>query len=466
MDPVVLTIGLYVAAQLAIGIVVSRRVRTEDDYLLAGRRLGYPLAVFSIFATWFGAEACIGAAGSIYRSGLSGGRAEPFGYAFCLLLMGLFFAKRLWRRKYTTVADLFRERFSPAVERTAALVMVPGSILWAAAQIRAFGQILSASGRIELETALALAALVVILYTMFGGLLADAVTDIVQGSVLIVGLVVLAAVVVSALGGIEATIVRIEPARLALGSSDRPLLEVLEAWAIPILGSVMAQELVQRVLAARSEQVATRSSLAATALYLVVGLLPVGLGLLGPRLVPELADPEQLLPILAREYLPTFAYALFAGALVSAILSTVDSTLLVASSLLSHNVVLSLRPGLGERTKVALARGGVLVAGVVAYLIARIAEGVYLLVESASSFGSSGLFVIFVLGLFSRHGRTPSALAALVTGVMISIASETVLSLRAPFLTSVAGSFVAYLAFAPFGAPLAAVADEGTLAGG
>src|SRR5690606_7884348 len=133
-------IALYIVAQLLVGAWVARRIRTEDDYLVAGRRLGYPLAIFTIFATWFGAETCIGAAGAIYSDGLAGGSADPFGYAVCLLLMGAVFAVPLWKRRLTTLADLFRQRFSIGVERLAVLLMVPTSLLWAAAQIRAFGQ--------------------------------------------------------------------------------------------------------------------------------------------------------------------------------------------------------------------------------------------------------------------------------------------------------------------------------------
>src|SRR5690606_25437118 len=100
------------------------------------------LATFSIFATWFGAETCIGTAGAVYRGGLSSIHADPFGYSLCILIMGLFFAKILWRKKITTIPDLFRERFSPNTEKLAALIMIPSSIVWAGAQIRAFGQIL------------------------------------------------------------------------------------------------------------------------------------------------------------------------------------------------------------------------------------------------------------------------------------------------------------------------------------
>ena len=104
MTPLLAAILGYVAAQLAVGVWVSRRIRTEADYLLAGRRLGPGLATASLFATWFGAETCIGAAGTVYGGGLRGATAEPFGYALCLLLMGLVFARVLWSRQYMTLA--------------------------------------------------------------------------------------------------------------------------------------------------------------------------------------------------------------------------------------------------------------------------------------------------------------------------------------------------------------------------
>ena len=92
---------------------------------------------FTVFATWFGAETCIAAAGSVYRSGLSGGSADPFGYGLCIVLTGLVLAVPLWRLKLTTLADLFRIRFDPVVERIAVVLMVPTSLFWAAAQVRA-----------------------------------------------------------------------------------------------------------------------------------------------------------------------------------------------------------------------------------------------------------------------------------------------------------------------------------------
>ncbi|MFL5271785.1 MAG: sodium:solute symporter family protein, partial [Anaeromyxobacteraceae bacterium] len=438
MTPLLAGLIGYLAVQLAIGFWASRRVRSEDDYLLAGRRLGPGLATFSIFATWFGAETCIGAAGRAHARGLSSTSAEPFGYGLCLLAMGVLYAVPLWRRKLTTFADLYGRRFSPVVERTAAVLLVPGSILWAAAQMRGFGHVLTTAAGFDSRVAVAVAAGFCILYTVFGGLLADATNDLVQGIVLTIGLSVLAVAVVMRLGGpahaAGALVGSFSVPRLAAEAT--PLLGTLEAWAIPVFGSALATELVSRVIACRSPEVARRSSLLAGAMYIAVGSIPVAVGLLAHRLAGPVADAEQVLPAVAREVLPAAGYVLFAGALVAAILSTVDSTLLVAAGLVSHNLLVPAFRIESQRTKVLLARAGVATFGVLAWWLAS-GHGVFELVEQASALGSSGTFVAATFGLFTPWGGSRTALATLVVGPIVYAAASAA-GWETPFLASLA----------------------------
>jgi len=108
MTWVLFGVMLYVAVQLAVGLFVARGMRNESDYLLAGRTLGLAVSTMTVFATWFGAETCVGSSGAIYGEGLSGGRADPFGYTLCILVMGTFFAATLWKRGAMTLGDLVR----------------------------------------------------------------------------------------------------------------------------------------------------------------------------------------------------------------------------------------------------------------------------------------------------------------------------------------------------------------------
>jgi len=445
MTPTLLALAAYLVLQFGIGIWVSRRIRSESDYLLAGRKLGYPLAVFSIFATWFGAESIVGSAGNAYRDGVSLANAEPFGYGLCLILMGAIFAVPLWRRGLTTLADLFRDRFSPGVERWAAVVMIPSSVFWAAAQIRGFGHVLATASTLDVEGGIVLAAAIVVLYTVFGGLLADAMTDLVQGTLLVGGLIAVFVGVAGAHGGAWKMVGDVfTDERVTFWATGAGFWELLEEWSIPICGSVVATELVSRVIATRAPEVGRRSALAAGGLYLALGLVPLALGVAGARLLPGLDDPEQIVPALAQDHLPTLFFALFAGALVSAVLSTVDSTLLVSAGLLSHNLV---GPWLGvtdERRKVRLARAGVAAFGVVAFVLALRAEGVYELVEQASAFGSSGVLVLVVFGLFTRLGGQLAGFAALGGGLGVYLGGVA-LGWPYPYLASLAAALGLFL---------------------
>ncbi|HLF10405.1 MAG TPA: sodium:solute symporter family protein [Gammaproteobacteria bacterium] len=465
MQPVLLGIGAYLLVQFAIGVAVSRRIASESDYLLAGRRLGLGLAAFSIFATWFGAETVVGAAGSIYADGLSGGSADPFGYGLCLIVLGVAIAVPLWRKQYTTFGDLFRQRFSGGVERLAIVLMVPTSVLWAAAQIRAFGQVVSASSDLEVSMAITAAAVFVVLYTVAGGLLADVVTDLIQGIAVAIGLALLLIVVGAAQGGMAELSSLIEPERLRLFSMEgRSLFELIEAWAVPVFGSLLAVEMLSRILGCRTAAVARNATLLGAGMYICLGLIPVVLGLAGPKLVPNLEEPEQLIPILAQQHLSTFAYVLFAGALISAILSTVDSCLLAAASLVSHNLIVPLKPRLSERAKVWCARSGVIVFGMLAYVIALYAGGIYELVATASAFGSAGIFIVGIFGLFTTFGGARSAYAALVAGMAVWVVGEYLLEWSTPYIISLACALLAYVVAALLDRGYAAARADGAVA--
>lgn len=443
MTPTLIALLLFLALQLGIGVWISRRIASEGDYLVAGRQLGYTLATFSIFATWFGAETVIGSSASIYGEGISLASAEPFGYGLCLILMGAFLAKPLWDRGLTTIADLFRIRFGTGVERLAAVLLIPSSVLWAAAQVRAFGQVIASASTVNVELAILLAAVFTVGYTAFGGLLADAVTDVLQGAILTVGLSVMFIAVVIKVGGpVEAVSLIAGSGRINLTpSAVGPWYETLEAWAIPVLGSLAGTEVISRVIATRTRTIAQRSALIAGVLYIAVGSIPVVIALLGRHLVGTIADPEQLLPTIARDALPTVLFAVFAGGLVSAILSTVDSTLLVASGLLSHNLIVPLAGITDERLKVRVARGGVMLFGLIAYALALKAQGVFALVEQASAFGSAGLLVTVLFALFTPWGSARTAAMTLLGGITAYVLATTA-ALTTPFLASMGASLL------------------------
>ena len=436
---------LFLGVQLAIGAWAARHVKSEEDYLVAGRRLGVPLVTMSMFATWFGAETCLGSSGAVYESGLAGGRADPFGYAVCLLLVGLLLAVPLHRGRYLTLGDLYKHKFGRHAERVLVLVLVPGSILWGAAQLRAFGQVIAITSHLPVTSATIFSALFAIVYTSFGGLWGDVLTDLLQGTVLCVGLLILLTACLLDLPAGASLGEVLRPERLSLLPPSEGIVAQLDRWAVPIVGSLVTQEMTARVLAARTSSVARNGAIASSLVYVIFGSIPVVLGLLGPALLPSLQDPEQLLPELARQKLPTVLYLLFACSLLSAILSTVDSIFLSASTLVSHNWLVPALRLEREAHKLWLERALVVVGGLIALYLALGARSIYELLEQSAMMGAAGLVVTVLCALYTKRPSQAGAISALLLGAVLAPLFEH-WQFQAPFLLATAAATASYAA--------------------
>lgn len=452
MNSVLLAIFAYVLMQFVIGIAASRRMTSAADYILAGRSLGTGLVAFSVFASFFGAEALVSSAGAVYEKGLQGAAVDPIGYGLALVLAGAVFAGALWRRNLTTFADLFRQRYSPGVEKLVVLMLLPGSLFWAAAQIRAFGQVMSANSSLDLPTAITLAAVIVGSYSIVGGLLADSITDVIQGVVLIVGLSVLSIAVVSvplgadALSEAGAAMAQTEAAAMAGDPGGTlTLLGWIEKLLVPICGTIVSVELISRFLGSRSANVAIIGTTAGGGVYLLVGLLPIYLGLSAQYLLPGLPEPEQVVPKLAENLLPGGLRIIFVGAIVSAILSTVHSALHGPAAQLSHNILTRLYPEISPGRKLWSARLTVMGLCMVAFALSLTSDRIKDLVETASAFGSAGVFVVTVFALSTPFGGPHAAFAGMVIGMSVWLAAKYVVGSEIPYLMALVTSLAAYV---------------------
>ncbi len=442
---ILIFVCLYLLIQLFIALAVSRTIKSESDFFLAGKKLPTWLLSFSLFASWFGAETTIGTSGAVFSEGLAGSRADPFGYSLCLFLLGLLLTTKLWEGGYTTLADFFRERFDYRIEKLAILIIVPSTLLWGAAQMRAFGQVVTSMTDWNLNQTLWIAFAFVTLYTLLGGLLGDIITDLIQGIMIALGLVTLMYFVLKADIDFVAWWEKLPAERLSFQKSDESLWQRMDRWCIPILGSLVTQELISRVLSAKSKSVARNSAYISGVIYLVFGSIPVLLGLMGPELMGSLNHNEDFIITLAQKYLPSFAFVIFAGALISAILATIDSILLSASALVSHNILVPLFKFKTEKQKIISARVMIVLSALVCVVIAFSSDSIYQLVEVASSFGTAGILVATLCGLHFKTGGSVSALLALIAGIIVLPIAEFGFGWPAPFMITLATSFGCYL---------------------
>jgi Na+/proline symporter len=423
MSPFVTTtlILAYVAIQLGIGFWASRRVQTQEDFFLAGRNMPMAIAGLSLFATWFGAETIIGSTGAIADGGLAGARAEPFGYAICLFAMAFLIAGRFRERGYVNLADFFRARFDARSELLAALITILVSTIWAAAQLLALAALLEAAIHVPAKLTLLVAVGVVVIYTSVAGITGDIYNDMLHNVLLVVGIVLVLVAVADRSGGFGAMFAAIEPNQLNIIAPGESWLARLDAWSIPVLGSLVTQEAMARFLTTKSARAARDATLLAAALYLALGVVPVLIALGGVHVFPIGADSDAYLPALASAMLTPVVYVIFAGALLSAVMSVTNANILSVSSMMTINVLGQLNRNASKRTKLWTARATTIGAGAAAYLIATSGQSIYDLIALTSVWGQAGILVAVLIGLWSAWGGARAALWAIVACMAVNV---------------------------------------------
>ena len=422
-------VGIYLLLMLVIGIYAAKGSGTTEDFIVSGRRMPIWLCSATIVATWFGAGPMMGSAGAAYEDGLLGVIADPFGGALVMFIVGFFFVRLFRRLGVLTVVDLLTMRFGKIAATISAVGLIVSVVGWTAAMLVAFGLVFYSMTGIPLETGIIAGAIVVFIYTSVGGMWAVALTDFVQMIIIFIGLVVLMTVVLTDVGGwgtIAAQLPEHTFRMIPLENRTDVWLNYFQMWLIYGLADVTSQTLMQRGLAARSEQVAQNAFYFGGTLYLALGMIPVLLGIIASVTMPGLDRPEEVIPTLAIEHLHPVAIAVFVGALLSAIMSTTDSTLLSAASIMSTNLYPLLRPDATDQQRLRVARYSVPVFGVCAIIVAISAQVVFDLIQDANAIMLAVITIPFIAGVWWKKANKTGALAGMGVGFVTWISTAVV----------------------------------------
>jgi len=412
----------FVVLMLGIGWRAGARIKTIEDYVVAGRRLSLPFATATLFATWFGAGTLLTATDEVRAEGLRAAALEPIGPGLCLLIAGVFFARRLWRMRLLTLPDFFRRRFGPRAEVVASVIMVPGYFGWIAAQFVALAGVLELFWGIPMAHGIWLVAAVGTSYTLLGGMWSVTLTDVVQLGFLVVGIAVIAVAVLAELGsgagvvaGLDRLLSDVPADQLALAPTDSAA--ELTAWlavlAIGALGNIPGQDLTQRIFASRSERTAVAACCISGVLYIAIGFVPVASGLAADLLGVD--GTNGTLTAVAAAVLNPALTIVFVLALASAVLSTIDSAILAPSSVLSTNLMSRAWP---SADPLALGRIAILIVAGASLAVAYAGSSAYELLETAYAIGMVALFVPLARGL-KAGGSERAALASMATGATL-----------------------------------------------
>ncbi len=421
----------YLLITIAIGLWAAKRVKNTADFAIAGRHLPLIMIVTTTFATWFGSETVLGIPAKFVQGGLNGVVEDPFGAGTCLILVGLFFAAKLYKMTLLTISDYYRERYGRTVEVVCSLIIILSYLGWVSAQVTALGLVfnLLSGGAISIPLGMVLGTASILAYTLFGGMWSVAVTDFIQMIILVVGLAIIAMFAADMAGGAD-KVIALAQSKDLFKFLPEPTFEqtmmFLAAAITMMFGSIPQQDVFQRVMSAKDVKAATRGPVIGGACYILFAFVPMFLVTSALIIMPEQAetlikeDPQKVIPTLVMEKMPFVMQVLFFGALLSALKSTASATLLAPSVTFVENIWRQFFPRVSDKSELRTMRIAVLVFSVCvcAYAIALQGTPIYDMVSGAYQVTLVGAFVPLVAGLYWKRATTQGAIFSIVLGIL------------------------------------------------
>lgn len=423
---------LYLLGTLAVGAWAGTRIKSTADFAIAGRSLPLAMVITTTFATWFGAETVMGIPAKFIEGGLSSIVEDPFGASMCLVLVGLFFASKLYKMSLLTIGDFYRHRYGKGVEIFCSLAIILSYLGWVAAQITALGLVFKvlSGGLISEPMGMLIGIILVLIYVMMGGMLAVAWTDFIQMVVLVIGLSFVAYTAAGLAGGADKVLDLAHSKDWFKFFPEPSLNEWLffVAAAITMMfGSIPQQDVFQRVMSAKDSRTARNGAVIGGLSYLAFAFVPMFIVasalIVMPQQTAELLQDEHsrqlVLPQLILTHMPLLAQIMFFGALVSALKSTSSATLLAPSTSFVENILRNIHHGMTDRQTLLAMRITIPVfaALVLGYAVTMRGTPIYDLVSAAYQITLVGAFVPLVFGLYWTRATTQGAIASIALGI-------------------------------------------------
>nr|XP_023648321.1 high-affinity choline transporter 1-like [Paramormyrops kingsleyae] len=456
--PGLLSVLVFYLAILGTGLWASKKAKKEERKckgnqsevtMVGGRNLSIWVSILTTTATWVGGGYLLGTAEVIYLPdrGLSWAIA-PIGYSLNLIVAGLFFIKPVHKKNYVTVMDPFQEKYGDVLTSILFIPSVLADVFWVACILAALGGTMSVILDIASHWAVILSAVVAILYTLLGGLYSVAYTDVVQLFLVFLGLWLCVPFILESPASLSIVFTAVHEVYQVPWLGSLQLRDVgiwLDDLLLLTMSGVCYQAFYQRILATGSVAKAQITCFVSAAACFVLAIPPVLIGAVaastdwnqtsfGLPAPYEQGKAGMILPIALQHLCPLFVSIAGIGAIAAAVMSSIDSALLSASSLFARNVYKNIiRRKASEREIVLVLKVCILVFGLLGASLAMSTGSVYVLwFMSADIMYSVVLAQLLAVFFLPRHTNSYGSAVGFATALLLrGLAGEPLLGLPA-----------------------------------
>lgn len=423
-------IGLFIFYICWRGVRYFKSQHTSEDFFLAGRGLTWPFIGISLFASNISSASLIGLSGSGYNTGISVFNFEWIG-VLILVIFAIYFVPLYLKSRLFTMPEMLERRFDHRSRYyfSGLSILINIGIDTAGALYAGAVLIQLLYPGIDLATSIIILALLTGIYTMIGGLKAVVFTDLIQGMLLTFGSLLVTILLFNQIGSWEAVKESVTPDKLSL---IRPVDDGFMPWptllvSLPILSFYFwcsNQHIVQRVLGSSSIEDGRKGALLAGMLKLTVLFIMIIPGVMAISLYPDLDNPNMVLPRLMLDLLPAGILGLVLMGFIAALMSSIDSALNSASTLLTMDFYQKLRPEAGQKELVRMGRlftfTFVLIAALWAPYIDQFPT-LWEYLQASLSYLIPPVVVCFLFGVCWKKASSSAAFISLITGSAFAV---------------------------------------------
>ncbi|MFC2032644.1 sodium:solute symporter, partial [Chloroflexota bacterium] len=418
-------IAVYLISMIVIGVASRRKARGVDDFFVAGRKGSSLFITGSLLATIVGGSATVGMTSLGFKQGLTGAWWLLVG-SVGLVVLGLFFAEKVRKFAFYTLPQLVARQYDSRTALAASILIVIAWLGIIAGQIVAAGKIMSVLGIGSPVLWMVLFTFIFITYTILGGQHAIIRTDVLQIGIIFVGIFGGLAVLLSRLGGLGGLRGYLSAEQFAFPlSSQFGAMELVGFLLLVGLTYVVGPDMYSRLFCAKDGKTAKVSVLWAALLIIpfAFGITLIGMG--ASALFPGISA-EQAFPTVISEVFPPILGGIILAALLSAVMSSADTTLLSASTILVMDVVRPFKPSLSQEKVLSLSRWGIVILGLASFALALVLKGVISALLFAYTVYTGGLILPVIAGFYKdRLGVTSlGALVATIGGGSVALISK------------------------------------------
>lgn len=426
---------LYFMILIGIGMRSLKHIKTETDYLVAGKRLGFSLYVPAMAAVVLGGASTLGGASLGYKHGISG-MWLVFMIGVGVIALGAFFANALSKLEVVSISELLGKRFGSSARSLSAVVMAVYDLMVAVTATIAMGALTATMFQWDPKLAILVGGAVVVFYTVIGGMWAVTLTDVIQFWIMTVGLLlVLLPAALLRVGGFAGMQQHLDGSFFNLTSIGGKT--IFSYFLLFVPGMMIGQDIWQRALTAKNAAVLRYGTIAAGVYCIVYALMGAIMGMAARVLFPQLSDSQQALPQLAAAILPNGVRGLLFAAVAAAIMSTASGTLLASSTILVNDLLVPYfmrNKQLDDTTAILWTRTATLVLGAVAIVISIALQDIIVALDVAYALLSGALLLPIIAALFWKRVQSKVVMTSILLStvtVIITLAVEGITSLNA-----------------------------------